>query len=251
MHGIGEIGEQLRRVTARVRPGKRGFGSGVVWRPDGTVVTNAHVASGGVVEVELWNGQRYRGDVTAQDPRRDLAVVRVQAEELEAASPGDSDAVRPGEVVVAIGNPMGFAGAMSTGVVHSVGALPGMGSQRWIRADVRLAPGNSGGPLADTRGRVIGINTAVVNGLGVAAPAASVAALLRRRSLGVVLQPVRSGLAIVEVLPNGAAARSSLRPGDVLLCSTDDLTGALESDAEVLRLRFVRGARVREVAVAA
>ena len=251
MRGIGEIGEQLRRVTARVRTGKRGLGSGVVWRQDGTVVTNAHVAGGGAVEVELWDGRRYTGDVTAQDPRRDLAVVRVRADGLEAASPGNSDAVRPGEVVVAIGNPMGFAGAMSTGVVHSVGVLPGMGSQRWIRADVRLAPGNSGGPLADTRGSVIGINTAVINGLGVAAPVSSVLALLRRRSLGVVLQPVRSGLAIVEVAPNGAAARSSLRPGDVLLCSTDDLTDALESGAGVLTLRFVRDARVREVAVAA
>ena len=251
MHGIGEIGEQLRRVTARILAGNRGFGSGVVWRPDGTVVTNAHVADGGAVEVELWDGRRYAGDVTAQDPRRDLAIVRVHEDGLEAASPGNSDAVRPGEVVVAVGNPMGFAGALSTGVVHSVGALPGMGRQRWIRADVRLAPGNSGGPLADTSGRVVGINTAVVNGLGVAAPAASVLALLRRRSLGVVLQPVRSGLAIVEVAPNGAAERSSLRPGDVLLCSTDDLTDALESGSEVLRLRFVRDARVREVAVAA
>jgi serine protease Do len=251
MQGIGEIGERLRRATARVSAGKRGFGSGVVWRPDGVIVTNAHVADRGAVEVELWDGRRFRGDVTAQDPRRDLAVVRVRAEGLEAASAGCSDAVRPGEVVLAVGNPMGFAGALSTGVVHSVGALPGMGKQRWIRADVRLAPGNSGGPLADTRGRVIGINTAVVNGLGVAAPVASVLALLRRRSLGVVLQPVRAGLAIVEVAPDGAAARSSLRPGDVLLCSPDDLTEALESGSDVVRLRFVRDARIREVAVAA
>lgn len=251
MQGIGEIGERLRRVTARVSAGRRGFGSGVVWAPDGVVVTNAHVANRGAVEVELWDGRRYGGDVTTQDSRRDLAIIRIRAEGLEAATAGNSDALRPGEVVVAVGNPMGFAGALSTGVVHSLGALPGMGSQRWIRADLRLAPGNSGGPLADTRGRVVGINTAVVNGLGVAAPVASVLALLRRRSLGVVLQPVRAGLAIVDVAPNGAAARSSLRPGDVLLCSTEDLTEALESGATVVRLRFVRDARVREVAVAA
>lgn len=251
MLGIGELGERLRRVTAHVFLGRRGSGSGVVWRPDGTLVTNAHVASGSAVEVELWDGRRFRGEVKVQDARRDLAIVRMDADGLEAATAGDSDSVRPGEVVVAVGNPMGFAGAMSRGVVHSVGSLPGMGKQRWIRADVRLAPGNSGGPLADARGRVIGINTAVVNGLGIAAPAASVLALLRRRSLGVMLRPTASGLAILDVAPDGPAARSSLQPGDVLLCSADELAEALESDANVLRLRFVRDARVREVALAA
>jgi serine protease Do len=126
-----------------------------------------------------------------------------------------------------------------------------MGRQQWIRAAVRLAPGNSGGPLADTRGRVVGINTAIAGGLGLAAPVAGVVALSRRRSLGVTLQPVPAGLAIVEVARDGAAARSSLRPGDLLLCSADDLADALESNAPVVRLRFVRGHKVREVAVAA
>src|SRR5215475_8693942 len=103
--------------------------------------------------------------------RRDLAELKVGETGLPAATAGDSAAVRPGELVIAVGSPLGFAGALSTGVVHSIGPLPGMGRQSWIRAGVRLAPGNSGGPLANAQGQVIGINTAIDNGLGVAVPA--------------------------------------------------------------------------------
>ena len=176
------------------------------------------------------------------------------AQGLEAVTPGDSAALRAGEVVLAIGNPLGFAGALSTGVVHSVGALPGMGRQRWIRADVRLAPGNSGGPLANAQGRVVGINTAIVNGLGVAAPVSSALDFLRRGgrpSLGVTLNRTPHGLLILEVNPGGAAAVSALRAGDLLLCSLDELSDALDSGSDVIHLRFLRGdrERVREVAV--
>lgn len=251
MRGLGEVAERLRRSTVRVFAGDRGAGSGVVWSADGLVVTNAHVARTPQVEVELWDGRRLRGSVAARDPGRDLASVQIRAPGLEPAPAGDSDRVRPGEVVLAIGSPFGFAGALSTGVIHSVGTLAGMGRQRWIRADLRLAPGNSGGPLADAAGRVIGINTAIMNGLGVAAPAKAAAGLLRRRTLGVTLRPAPAGLAIVAVDPDSAAARSSLRAGDLLLCSAEELADALESESDVLRLRFVRGAQVREVAVAA
>jgi serine protease Do len=173
---------------------------------------------------------------------------------LEPAIPGDSTALRPGELVIAFGNPLGFAGALSTGVVHSVGALPGMGPQPWIRADVRLAPGNSGGPLANAEGRIIGINTAIVNGLGVAVPAQTALDFLRRGaspSLGVVLRPVDLGLLLLEVDPEGAAAGASLRPGDILLTRHDALTAALDSGRPTLRLHFLRGdrSRVREVVV--
>jgi serine protease Do len=251
MRGLEEIAERLRRVTAQIFAGDRGCGSGVVWSEDGVVVTNAHVARTAAVTVELSDGRRLPGEVTVRDPRRDLAVLKIDAKGLAAALPGDSEAVRPGEVVLAAGSPLGVAGALSTGIVHSVGTLAGMGRQRWIRANVRLAPGNSGGPLADAAGRVVGINTAIVDRLGVAAPVAGVEALLRRRSLGVTLQPVPAGLAVVEVARDGAAARSSLRPGDILLCSADELADALESAAAVVRLRFVRANRVEEVAVAA
>src|SRR5579862_7811870 len=169
--GFGEIAERLRRSTAQITTGDGGMGSGVIWNSDGLILTNAHVARTAEVQVELWDGRRFRAPVTARDPRRDLAALRIDAPDLEPAVAGDSTALRPGEVVLAIGNPLGFSGALSAGVVHSVGRLPGMGRQVWIRANLRLAPGNSGGPLAESRGRVVGINTAVINGLGVAAPA--------------------------------------------------------------------------------
>jgi len=120
-----------------------------------------------------------------------------------------------------------------------------MGPQPWIRANVRLAPGNSGGPLANARGQVIGINTAIVNGLGLAVPANLAAELLRlgpRPALGVTLQPVPLGLLILAVDPEGAAATASLRAGDVLLIPLGELNRALDSGQELLRLRFVRAA---------
>ena len=230
MRGFGEIAESLRRSTVQVLSrGHRSGGSGVVWGADGLILTNAHVARAPEVEVVLWDGRRFPARTTARDGLRDLAALRIPHErtasppnlDLDAATPGDSDALRPGELVIAIGNPLGFTGALSTGIVHSAGALPNMGRQKWIRADVRLAPGNSGGPLADSQGRVVGINTAVVNGLGVAVPANAAVDFLKRgprRTLGVTLRPVSSGLLILDVQPEGAAATASLRVG--MFCST-------------------------------
>jgi len=255
MRGFGEIAERLRRSTVQVFPDRRGgAGSGVVWAADGLIVTNAHVARTDSADVELWDGRRFPARVASRDPRRDLAALRIAAAGLPGAMPGDSQALRPGELVIAIGSPLGFAGALSTGVVHSIGAIPGMGRQSWIRADVRLAPGNSGGPLADAQGRVIGINTAIVHGLGVAVPANAAAEFLRRGSrpsLGVTLREIPQGLLLLEVDPEGAAAAASLRPGDILLGTFDDLSDALDSGRDVLRLQFLRGglSRVREVFV--
>jgi serine protease Do len=247
MRGFGEIAERLRRSTVQVfSKGERGGGSGVVWSGDGVVVTNAHVARSSQLEVALWDGRRLEARVESRDPRRDLAVWRVTSSGLEAAAPGDSQAARPGELVIAVGSPLGFAGALSTGVVHSAG-------RRWIASDVRLAPGNSGGPLANAQGQVIGINTAIVNGLGLAVPSNAAADFLRRGprpSLGVTLRPVPPGLLLLEVDPQGAAAAASLRAGDILLISFDALEDALEDGRDVLRLQFLRGGnRVREVYV--
>jgi serine protease Do len=245
MRAFGEIAERLRRSTVQVFADRRGGGSGVIWTSDGSIVTNAHVARKDAAEVQLWDGRRFPARVTSRDARRDLAVLRVEAGRLDAAAVGDSSALRPGELVMAIGSPLGFAGALSTGVAHSAGG-------GWIYANVRLAPGNSGGPLANARGEVIGINTAIVNGLGMAVPSNAAAEFLvkgPRPALGVTLRPEAHGLRILEMEPNGPAAGASLREGDLLLGSFEELTAALDSGREVLPVRFLRGERVREAYV--
>ena len=268
---FGEVAESLRRSTVQVteRRGGRGGGSGVIWSSDGLIVTNAHVARSDRARVELWDGRKFEGEVTARDTRRDLASLQIRAQQLPAAASGDSHALRPGELVVAVGNPLGFIGALTTGVVHGVGAMRGLGRQIWVQAAVRLAPGNSGGPLADAQGRVIGVNAMVVSGgLALAVPSNAVANFLKRGAgvmLGVTVRPVllddrRSvGLLVLEVAPGGAAAAASILIGDVLLGSdrqpfrgVDDLGDAIDSAAGgVLTLQFLRGERrnPREVAV--
>ena len=171
MRTFGEVAERLRRSTVQVFSAKsQSGGSGVIWGADGVIVTNAHVARSFNNQVELWDGRRLEARVTSYDSNRDLAVLRVTADELPAATAGDSAALRPGELAIAIGSPLGFSGALTTGVIHSVGPVPGMGRRSWVRATARLAPGNSGGPLANADGRVVGINTAIAHGLGLAVP---------------------------------------------------------------------------------
>jgi serine protease Do len=256
MLAFGEVAERLRRSTVQVFAKGHGGGSGVIWNADGLVITNAHVIRSANPQVELWDGRRFDARIGSRDPRRDLAALRIAGSALPAAAAGDSTAVRPGELAIAIGSPLGFVGALTTGVIHSV-------DRKWVRASVRLAPGNSGGPLANAQGQVIGINTAVMNGLGLAVPSREVGEFLRhgaRPRLGVELQPVvvakgRVGMLILNVEPESPAATASLRVGDVLvgvngrpLESIDNLSDALDSGAGVLPLQFVRGdpARVRE-----
>ena len=160
--------ERLRRVTVQARTHRKGEGSGVIWSRSGLVVSNAHVARAGSLEIELWDGRVFEGRVRWRDPRRDLALITIPATGLPEAVPGDAGALRPGELVLALGHPFGLANALALGVVHGVGAGPGR--SRWIRADIRLAPGNSGGPLANVAGEVIGLNTLVAGGLAHAIP---------------------------------------------------------------------------------
>jgi serine protease Do len=262
MRGFGEIAERLRRSTVQVfsdQDGRkpRGGGSGVIWRGDGAILTNAHVARKDTAEVELWDGRRFAARVASRDGRRDLALLRIDGAELESASfesaaVGDSSAVRPGELVLAIGSPLGFAGALSRGAVHSTGPIAGMGKHAWIRAGVQLAPGNSGGPLANARGEVVGINTAIFNGLGLAIPSNAAAEFVGRGprpALGVTLRPEEHGLRILQIDPDGAAARASLLEGDLLLGTFDSLSDALDSGGDVLALKFLRTNRVRETHV--
>jgi serine protease Do len=254
VRGFGEIAERLRRSTVQVFPGlpERGGGSGVIWRADGTVLTNAHVARTGTAQIELWTGERLPARLVSRDTRRDLALLKTEGASFEAAPAGDSSAVRPGEFVLAIGSPLGFAGAISRGVVHSTGPISGMGRFPWIRAGVQLAPGNSGGPLANARGEVIGVNTAIFHGLGLAIPSNAAADFMARGprpSLGVTLSPETNGLRVMQIEPEGPAARAALKEGDLLIGSFDDLCDALESGRDVLTLKFLRTNRVRETHV--
>ncbi|HET9321977.1 MAG TPA: trypsin-like peptidase domain-containing protein, partial [Bryobacteraceae bacterium] len=108
---FGEIAEKLRRSTVLVLPGQRGNGSGVIWSADGVIVTNAHVARGARLRVQLWDGRELEAAVVSRDTRRDLAELRVSAANLPAATAADSSQLRPGELAIAIGNPLGFVGA--------------------------------------------------------------------------------------------------------------------------------------------
>jgi len=268
---FGEIAEKLRRSTVLVLPGERGNGSGVIWSADGVIITNAHVARASQMRIQLWDGREFDAALVSRDTRRDLAELRISATNLPAVTAADSAQVRPGELAIAIGNPLGFVGALTTGVIHAVGplvgplggSLRGFGSQPWVQADVRLAPGNSGGPLADASGRVIGINTMVAGRLALAVPSNAVTDFLASDPidawLGVSVAPVRVprpgsraksfGLVLLEVEPDSPAANASLLPGDILLgtdeksfSSLEDLSTSLQGKGpRLLRLAFLRG----------
>ncbi len=113
--GFGEIAEKLRRSTVLIHAGGCGSGSGVIWSSDGTIITNAHVVRGTQISLQLWDGQEFRATMASRDPHRDLAVLRIDATNLPSAFVADSSQVRPGELAIAIGNPLGFIGALTTG----------------------------------------------------------------------------------------------------------------------------------------
>lgn len=238
------------RVPHRTRRGRReGGGSSVVISPDGYMLTSSHVVSGadGRAQAQFADGREFRTEVVGTDPLSDLAVVRADARDLSPATLGDADALRVGQLVVAIGSPMGFAGSVTAGVVSALGrSLPtssgsaGRLVENVIQTDAALNPGNSGGALADGLGRVIGVNTAVAGvGLGLAVPINQatrkiVGSLMsegrvRRAYIGIVggsrpLPPkvasrVRreQGIEIVEVVPRSPADRAGLRGEDLIV----------------------------------
>ncbi len=261
LQGFGEVAERLRRSTVQVTSGRRAQGSGFIVKSDGGVVTNAHVAGQGALSVQLWDGNSFPARVERRNTRRDLALLRISTTDLTPVTLRNSDDLRVGELVIAVGNPFGFVGAVTTGVVHAIGRRPGLGPTKWIQADAQLAPGNSGGPLADARGNVVGVNTMIASGLGLAVPANSVTKMicgdLDQAPMGVVLQPTamrvagseQLGLVVLQVDSGSPAEYASLRQGDVLtgiegrrLGSLDDLEAALEGQGErVLHLQFIRG----------
>jgi serine protease Do len=170
---IAALAEHLRRVTVEVMDGGELRGSGVLW-PAGYVVTNAHVVRRPEATLRLVDGRSLRARVLARDADADLALLGVPGTGLPAVSVAEPGAVRIGSFVAAVGHPLGVRGALSTGIVCAVGPIERDGPS-WIQADLRLAPGNSGGPLADAAGCVVGLNSRAAGPLALAVPMSVVA----------------------------------------------------------------------------
>jgi S1-C subfamily serine protease len=236
------------RVSRRVRGGRRldGAGSAVVITPDGFMLTSAHVVAqaDGTGRASFVDGREHDFRVVGADPLSDLAVLRLDGGNLTAAELGDAERLRVGQLVVAIGNPHGFTGSVTAGVVSQLGRSLTVAAGRIvdnvIQTDAALNPGNSGGALADGRGRVVGINTAVAGvGLGLAVPVNGatrkiIAALMtdgrfRRAYLGIAGGPRplpprlaarlgrKGAVEIVEVVEDSPAAAAGLRPEDLIV----------------------------------
>lgn len=236
-----------------------GAGSGVVITPDGFVLTNNHVvAEGTEMEVSLVDGRTWPAQIVGTDPATDLAVIRVGANGLPAATLGDSDTLRVGQLVIAIGNPLGFQSTVSTGVVSALGrSLRGQSGRlidSVIQSDVPLNPGNSGGPLVDSRGRVIGINSAIIamaQGISFSIPINTakwvVSELVmhgrvRRAHIGIAGQtrPVRrqaqryfelskpTAVEVSGIDPNASAAKAGLKMGDLIIALNDQAVGSVD-----------------------
>lgn len=266
------------KVSRRVRGGRRldGAGSAVVITRDGFTLTSAHVVerTDATGQASFVDGRQVDFEVVGSDPLSDLAVLRLDARDLTAAELGDAERLRVGQLVVAIGNPHGFAGSVTAGVVSALGRSLPVRSRRAarlvenvIQTDAALNPGNSGGALVDGAGRVIGINTAVAGvGLGLAVPIDHatrkiVGALMsegrfRRAFIGIAggsrPLPPRLGrqlgrttaVEIVETVEASPAARAGLRPEDLIL-AVDDLSVEGVDDLQRLMVGDLIGRRVR------
>jgi S1-C subfamily serine protease len=249
---VTSVAERVLPAVASLRVGRAGrggAGSAVVITPDGFLVTSAHVvAQGGSASASFLDGTEYDVDVVGADPLSDLAVARARGATLEPLRIGNADQLRVGQLVVAVGNPMGFSGSVTSGVVSGLGrslaTADGNGHRRFIedviQTDAALNPGNSGGALADWQARLIGVNTAVAGmGLGLAVPMnrtteAILSALMRngrvrRAYLGIAggtraLSPAaaqklgrKAGVEVQEVVSGSPAAGAALHSGDIIV----------------------------------
>ena len=280
---VDQIGPSVVNVDAG------GTGSGFIFAPDGLILTNSHVVNRAArIGVTLPDGRDLVADLVGDDPHTDLAVLRVSAPDLIAAPFGDSSELRPGQLVIAIGNPFGFQHTVTAGVVSALGrslrARTVRLMENLIQTDAALNPGNSGGPLVTSRAQVVGVNTAVIlggQGIAFAVPINTaryvVSSLLRdgrvRRShLGVAGQDTAiprlivrfhqlahdRGVTITAVSEGSAAAESQLRPGDLIVefagepvKGVDDLHRLLTEEriGQLLPLKILRRGELRRVLV--
>lgn len=244
-------------VNVVVRGG--GSGSGFFFTPDGFILTNSHVVSGAAaIDVVTNDGERYPASVCGDDPHSDLAVIRISSPSQTAATLGDSESIRPGQLAIAVGNPYGFQCTVTAGVVSALGrtmrAKSGRLIDNVIQTDAALNPGNSGGPLVNSRGEVIGVNTAVILtaqgicfAIGINTAKFVAVRLMRdgrisRSYIGVAGQnvplhrrlvrffdlPLESGVLVSSVEESSPAARAGLREGDLIVAYNEDAVGSVD-----------------------
>jgi serine protease Do len=261
----------------------RGAGSGVIWRADGGILTNFHVVanSGKGLRVQLRDGRAFDATVTGTNPALDLAMLRIDADNLPAIAVDDSTNLRIGQPVWAIGHPWGQQWLVTSGIVSAIGSFKVRDTDKtvpYVRTDVRLRPGNSGGPLVNAAGQVVGINAMILGGdQAVAIPSKVAIDWLagqptRRVKLGVGVRPIQiepslarsagvqqpTGLLVTNVQRNSLAEQASVMVGDVLLdvagtplIDSDDLLNALahHSSRDAFDLKLIRGGKVQAVNV--
>jgi S1-C subfamily serine protease len=275
---VTSVAERVLPAVASLRVGRAGrggAGSAVVITPDGFLVTSAHVvAQGGSASASFLDGTEYDVDVVGADPLSDLAIARARGATLEPVRIGNADQLRVGQLVVAVGNPLGFSGSVTSGVVSGLGrslaTADGNGHRRFIedviQTDAALNPGNSGGALADWQARLIGVNTAVAGmGLGLAVPMnrtteAILSALMRngrvrRAYLGIAggtraLPPAiaqklgqKAGVEVQEVVTGSPAAGAALRTGDIIV-SVAEVAVAKAGDLQRLMVETRIGSKL-------
>src|SRR4051794_14000243 len=291
IHVVETVSPAVISVTAQDSDGRGGGGSGFVVTPDGYAITNSHVVDNRPkLQAETAEGDQLRAEIIGDDPATDLAVIRLAASGLPYAQLGDSDGLRVGQLVIAIGSPFGFQSTVSTGVVSALGRSMRAGDGRLIENVVQHAapinPGNSGGPLVDSRKLVVGINTAIIamaQGLGFAIPSNTAAWVLqeilahgsvRRRQLGIVANVTRlprplvrsldlladQAVEVRDVAPRGVAELAGIRADDIivalagrLVTSIDDLHRllmTLPADKE-FELTVIRGEQLKTICIPA
>jgi len=286
---VHRAGPAVISVTGHPDDGQRGQGSGFLVSADGLALTNSHVVGNRQrLRATTEDGDSLDAKLIGDDPATDLALIRLAARDLPHAELGDSDSLQVGQLVIAMGNPLGFRSTVSTGVVSALGRAmrshQGRPIENIVQHTAPLNPGNSGGPLVDSRSRVVGINTAIIamaQGLGFAVPASAarwvMAELLahgrvRRLSLGIsaAIVPLPRRIArdldllaeqaveIMEILRDSPAASAGLRPADWIVgaggrivAGTDDLhrvVSSLKEEREV-ELQIVRNERLIEITI--